>query len=72
MAWRDNHGHRPTEAEGKRVKVRLFNGRVCGDKPISPTSPAGWPAGGEGVKGACNWSISNPPHPFEIKQYWIL
>lgn len=67
--WLRNPGRQPGGTEGKRVKVRLFNGTIAGTKPISPTSPAGWPADG---KGACNWRISNPPHPFEIKEYCVL
>ena len=70
--WHKNHGQMPAFAERKRVKVRLFNGRICGEEPVSPTTPAGWPAGGEGVRGACNWRISKPPHPFDIDEFWIL
>lgn len=45
---------------GKRIMVELFNG-------IRPKDS--WPADG---KGEPNWTISKPPHPFEIKRYRIV
>jgi hypothetical protein len=65
MSWQRNHGMRPRGLEGRRVKVRLHNGTVHGE-------PSGWPVGGENVRGACNWTVSDPPHPFEIDEYWVL
>lgn len=47
MAWRENHGFCPAEAAGKRIKVKLRDGSIQGDKPVSATSPAGWPADGD-------------------------
>lgn len=68
--WRDNHGMMPREASGKRVAVELRNGKREGEEPISPTSPAGWPADG---KGACRWSFSKgPASAFDIVRYRIL
>jgi hypothetical protein len=65
--WLDSPGHMPKEAAGKRVAVILRNGMICGEKPISPSSPAGWPADGWG---ACIWKIDG--HPFDILRYRIL
>ena len=44
-----NPGHCPPEALGKRVNVRLRNGRVC----------EGWMADG---KGGCPWSMPGNDH----------
>lgn len=46
MSWRDNPapGSLPLQAKGKRVKVRLRNGMVCGAEPVAGDAPAGWHA----------------------------
>lgn len=70
--WHENAGTCPTRAMGKRVVVELRNGSICGDKPVSPTSPAGWPADG---KQGCRWSFTkegNPSREFDIIRYRIL
>lgn len=68
--WRENAGTCPASAMGKRVVVELRNGSICGDKPVSPTSPPGWAADG---KGACRWSFSTgPSSQFDIIRYRIL
>lgn len=55
---RDNTGKPPRLPLGRKVMVRLFNGMVEGP----------WPANGQGK---CNWRISDPPHPFGIKQWRV-
>jgi hypothetical protein len=64
MSWKPNLGGRcPDEARGKRVKVRLRNGRVDGDKPVSSDSRAGWPADSSvGAKGPpTRWTLEGGP-----------
>lgn len=63
MAWKENHGFQPGETKGKRVKVKLVGGRICGDKPVSDGAAAGWPADAEAAgKGqAMNWSLDLGP-----------
>lgn len=48
----------------RRVHVQLFNGHSTRTK-----EPAGWPSGG---RGACNWRISKPPHPYEIEFFEVI
>lgn len=62
-----NRGRCPIEAEGKRVIVKLANGRVCGREPVSSTTPLGWAANGQG---ACRWTITGSP--FDIANYQVL
>lgn len=64
MPRRTNHGYCPRDAEGKRIHATLFSGTDTREK-----SPQGWAADG---KWACNWSISTPPHPFEIQFYEVI
>jgi hypothetical protein len=64
-----NPGHCPDEADGTDegktfyVHVRLFGGYSTEEAGHAP-----WPATG---RGACDWRISRPPHPFQI-EYWEL
>jgi hypothetical protein len=58
-----NEGYCPREADGQRIHATLFNGIDTRD-----ASPQGWPADG---RGACNWRISRPPHPYDIKDWEI-
>ena len=44
MSWKSANGTLPGIARGKRVKVRLRNGMVDGDRPISNGTPPGWRA----------------------------
>ena len=56
-----SEGTLPSQANGKRVRVRLFNGIDS-----HTLSPQGWPADG------IDWSIRQPePHPFNV-QFWKL
>lgn len=52
-----NYGHLPGDAIGRRVRVKLANGRVCD----------GWPADG---KGGCRWTLTG--HPFDIAEYEVI
>lgn len=68
--WRVNRGFMPKEAAGKRVAVKLRNGSISGDKPVTPYSPAGWPADG---RGGCRWShTKGHASAFDIVEYRIL
>jgi hypothetical protein len=66
MAWRRNPGWLPEDAMGKRVRVRLADGRLgaCDDNPMSPP---GWPADG---KLGCRWSLTG--RPFDIAEYEVI
>lgn len=61
-----NLGHCPPEAEGKRVRVLLANGRI-GATDDNAMSPPGWAADG---RGGCRWSLTGSP--FDIAQYEVL
>lgn len=61
-----NPGHLPPEAIGKRVRVKLANGRIGTSDP-NPMSPPGWAADG---KGGCNWALRD--HPFAIVEYEVV
>lgn len=61
-----NPGHLPTEAIGKRVRVRLANGRD-GRSDDNPMSPPGWAADG---RGGCSWALTGSP--FDIAEYEVL
>lgn len=37
-----NTGGPPTIKDGKRATVSLMNGRLCGDEPVTATTPTGW------------------------------
>ena len=65
--WRDNPGKCPEEAFGKRVVVELRDGTIAGELPVSPVTPAGWPASG---KFGCRWSLTN--YKFDIVRYRVL
>ncbi len=54
---RENHGHLPGEAEGRRVRVRLRNG-------LRPAES--WP--GDGRFG-CRWTLTGDP--FDILEWEI-
>jgi hypothetical protein len=59
-----NPGRCPPEAYGKRVIVKLANGRICGRNQVGPTSPIGWAAE------TTRWSITG--HPFDIANYEVV
>ena len=63
---RPNAGYLPLEAEGKRVRVVLANGRE-GATDDNPMSPPGWAADG---KGGCRWSRTG--QAFDIAQYEVI
>lgn len=46
MSWKPNPapGFLPEAARGKRVKVKLRNGMICGNEPVAGGAPAGWHA----------------------------
>ena len=67
MSWKTNIGERPIEAKGKRVKVKLRNGMICGDKPVSTGAAKGWPADDEAGRGPCNWRITGSD--FDIAEW---
>lgn len=56
--WTRNPGRCPSEAEGKRVRVRLRNGTV---------PDASWAADG---RHGCRWSIDGLP--FDILQFEVV
>ncbi len=68
MAYTPNPGHLPSECEIRdkdgnitgyhQVRVKLFNGISTGP----------WPSAG-GRPHPTRWSISRPPHPFEIEEW---
>ena len=60
---RRNEGHMPGEAAGKRVRVKLRNGRVPAES---------WPADG---KSACSWALTpegKPSRDFDILEYEVI
>lgn len=71
MTWKQNPGYCPPDAAGKRVKVRLRDGSVEGEKPVSDQSPAGWRADekSRGNGPPANWSLSG--FPFDIIEYEV-
>lgn len=60
-----NPGYCPAEAKGKRVRVKLVNGKVNGD--IAPHLPPGWAADG---KYGCRWD--NTGFAFDIAEYEVI
>lgn len=72
--WMPNPGHLPEnciirDADGnttgfRPIWARLFNGR---DTRAAGTGP--WPSAG--AKPPTCWTISRPPHAFEIKEYML-
>lgn len=56
-----NPGHYPPEAIGKRVKVRLRDGTIQGDKPVNTDSKLGWAAE------TTDWSLTD--HPFDVVEW---
>lgn len=63
---KSNPGYLPSEAIGKRVRVKLEHGGEGATDP-NPMSPPGWAADG---KGGCNWRRSG--HPFDIAEYEVI
>lgn len=51
-------------AKGKRVKVKLRDGRICGDVPVAAEAKAGWPADQEAAgKGPpMSWRLNGDRH----------
>lgn len=87
MAYQRNEGHLPRECEiwadvetegvlarslvgYRNVHVRTFGGPTVRPYDSKKAGAAPWPsAGSRPVQ--TNWGISNPPHPFEIKEWEI-
>lgn len=69
MSWRQANGVLPGEARGKRVKVKLRNGRVEGEAPIANGVPTGWPADGTatGAGPAMRWQHDGGP--FDVVEW---
>lgn len=65
--WKDNPGHCPREAKGKRVRVLLNHGEEA-RYDDNPMSPPGWAADG---KGGSKWDL-DPDYPFAIKAYIVI
>lgn len=63
----DNTGTLPGMAKGKRVRGILRNGQRFGFEPVSPVTPAGWPADGFG---GCDWKLKD--HPFDIVKWELV
>jgi hypothetical protein len=59
-----NLGSLPPEAIGKRVRVQLANGRVCGTEPVNSDSPIGWRAD------TTRWSLTGRPH--DVAAYEVI
>ena len=61
-----NPGHLPSDAIGKRVRVRLAHGGIgaCDDNPMSPP---GWAADG---RTGCRWTRTG--QPFDIDFYEVI
>lgn len=58
--WAENPGYQPEETIGKRVTVRLANGRVSGDLPVNSDSLPGWKAdNARWEKGGDPWDITH-------------
>jgi hypothetical protein len=66
MVWQRNPGFLPNEAVGKRVSVRLANGRL-GRTDDNPMSPPGWAADGPS---GCRWSRTGGA--FDIAEFEVL
>lgn len=66
--WKPNPGECPRDAKGKRVVVKLNNGDVCGEDPVTTVTAAGWAADG---KHGANWT-RDPEWPFAIAEYYVL
>jgi len=62
-----NPGYCPDEAKGKRVKGRLANGDIFGDKPTVKDGPLGWAADG---KSGCRWTKTGSA--FDIAEYEVV
>lgn len=65
--WKENPGHCPPRARGKRVRVILEHGREA-SYDVNPMSPPGWAADG---KGGCHWGKRNG-FAYDIAWYLIL
>lgn len=64
--WERNLGAQPERSRGKRVAVVLYNGTQPSTQPVTTTAPPGWSAD------HARWSISRPPHAFEIAWFKVL
>lgn len=73
MPAKPNPGRMPEECvfETEDGDVRYRNVRVWFFNGTSTPggTPGGWPSYG---KGAVRWSISKPPHPFDIQFYEVV
>lgn len=70
--WKRNlTGRCPTPliATRKRVAVKLRNGMVDGEHPLSSETPAGWLAWSDRHGKACDWSLDGSP--FDILEYKV-
>ena len=71
--WHLNPGHCPPALVGtrKRVAVRLRNGIVDGEQPLTAATPAGWPAWTDRTnKERTRWTLERSP--FDIIEYRVL
>lgn len=69
-----NPGHLPRECvihdeQGEVTGYRPVHVRLWGGLDSRKAGHAPWPSGGTRV--ATDWTISKPPHPFDIKEYEI-
>jgi hypothetical protein len=63
---RQNTGHMPADAKGKRIRGVLRNGMRFGFGSLAEEgSPPGWPAD------STRWSIE-PAHPFDIVEWELI
>jgi hypothetical protein len=62
---RQNTGHMPADAKGKRIRGVLANGMRFGFGSLAEEgAPAGWPADD------CDWKLRN--HPFAIAEFEVI
>ncbi len=59
-----NKGQCPREAVGKRVIVKLRNGRIAGREQVTSVSPPGWDAK------TTRWSLTDSP--FDVIGYEVI
>ncbi len=58
-----NKGRCPDAARGKRVIVKLRNGRVCGVDPVGNALPTGW------ASQTTRWTLTDSP--FDVIEWEI-
>ena len=70
MSWKPNPGFCPPSASGKRVKVKLRNGMICGATSIAGGAPAGWPAdenAPSAKRPVMSWRLTD--HPADVVEW---